>query len=83
MDWFFILDTSTGRQTRFSTYDEFLSKAQDLKIKLSLEPIRTVYSKFRFTWLDVFAGTVSLAPPAIGFLILIWWVRRLSELESV
>ncbi len=42
VDSFFILDTNAGRQTTFHTYDGLRSRAQELRINLTLEPIKTV-----------------------------------------
>jgi len=43
----------------------------ELNIKPDLEPINTVYSRYRFGWFDVFAGVLFLLPPLIGALLLI------------
>ncbi|MBV9183210.1 MAG: hypothetical protein JO356_18055, partial [Acidobacteria bacterium] len=56
VDWFFILDSDTGKQTKFQTYDALRSGAQELRITLNLEPMYRVYSRFRFTWFDMFAA---------------------------
>ena len=79
VDSFFILDTSTGRQTKFQTYDGLRSRAQELQISLNLEPISTVYGRFRSTWFDVFAAVLFFMPPLVGFVLLAWWVWYLRR----
>ena len=79
VDSFFILDTSTGRQVKFQTYDALRSKAQQLQLNLNLEPINTVYARFRFTWFDVLTAALCLIPPFFGFILLAWWILRLRR----
>jgi len=79
VDSFFILDTSTGQQTTFKTYDGLCGRAQALQIKVNLEPISTVYGRFRRTWFDVFASVIFFMPPVGGFVLLAWWVWYLRR----
>jgi len=79
VDSFFILDTDTGRQTKFQTYDALRSRALELRISLNLEPINSVYSRYRFTWFDLFAAVLSFIPPLVGIVLLAWWVWRLRR----
>lgn len=79
MDSFFILDTSTGRQTKFKTYDELWGRAQELQINVNLEPISTVYGRFRSTWFDMFSAVLFFMPPIVGFILLAWWVWYLRR----
>ncbi len=79
MDSFFILDTSTGRQTKFQTYDGLRSQAQERQISVNLEPINIVYGRFRSTWFDVFAAVLFFVPPPVGFVLLAWWVWYLRR----
>lgn len=71
IDSYFILDTRTGKRTTLRTYDSVVSAAGQLGIPVSLEPIYRVYSRYRFSWFDVFAGTLLLGPILIGFAFLV------------
>jgi hypothetical protein len=62
---FFILDTNTGTQTKFQTYDALRSRAQELRITLDLEPINTVYARFRSTWFDNVSRCLVFCPPTL------------------
>jgi hypothetical protein len=77
VDSYFLLDTQTGKRTTFSTYDALHAAARQLGIQLELEPINSVYSRYRFTWFDVFIGFVLCAPPLLAALLLIRWIARL------
>jgi hypothetical protein len=79
VDSFFILDTKAGRQTKFQTYDALRSKAQELRVNLNLEPINTVYARFRSTWFDMLAAILFFIPPLLGFVVLAWWVWRVRR----
>ena len=81
VDSYFVLDTQTGKRTDFKSYDELQNRARQLNIPLNLEPINTVYSRFRFTWFDVFAGLLSLIPPLLGLTLLVLWLRHLRKTQ--
>jgi len=55
------------------------SAAGQLGIRVSLEPIYRVYSRYRFSWFDVFAGALFLGPVLIGFVLL---VRLVGPFEA-
>jgi hypothetical protein len=77
------LDTQLGKRTQFQNYDLLRHRAVELGIEPDLQPINTVYSKFRFRWFDVLAGLLFCLPPLIGALLLIGWVGRLRRTRSV
>jgi hypothetical protein len=79
VDAYFILDTQVGKQTTFQNYDALHQRAVALGIELKLQPINAVYSKFRFSWFDVFAVVLFCVPPVIGGLVLIGWIVRLRR----
>ena len=80
IDTYFLLDTQSGKQVRFPDYAALRAKAQELGISSNLEPIASVYSRYRFTWFDVFAGLLFLVPPLISaFLLLRWTLRMMKE----
>jgi len=78
-DGYFILDTKLGRQTEFKSYDSLRVNAMSLGIDPHLQPINDVYSKYRFSWFDVFAGVVFILPPIAGLLMLGVWIVRLRR----
>ncbi len=79
VDCYFLLDTQTGRRTPFKTYDELRQRALQLNIQLNLQPIYSVYAKYRFSWFDVCAGLLFGVPPLVGFVVLIRRVVRLRR----
>lgn len=79
IDTYFLLDTQIGKQIRFPDYAALRTKAQGLGISAKLEPIAAVYSRYRFTWFDVFAGSLFLVPPLIGALLLLRWTLRMRK----
>jgi hypothetical protein len=79
VDAYFLLDTQLGKRTQFQNYDALRHSALELGIEPNLQPISTVYSKFRFSWFDVLAGLLFCIPPVIGVLLLIRWIVRLRR----
>jgi hypothetical protein len=79
VDSYFILDTKAGKQTQFKDFYSLQQGAQALGVETRLDPIRDVYSKFRFTWFDVFVGLLFCVPPAFGGLLLTLWILRLRR----
>src|SRR3984957_9441487 len=79
VDAYFMLDTLVGKQTKFQNYDALSRRAVEIGIEMNLQPINAVYSKFRFSWFDVFAGLLFCVPPVIGGLVLIGWIVRLRR----
>ncbi len=79
IDSYFLLDTRSGKRTDFTAYDQLYSAARQLGIQPNLEPINTVYSRYRFTWFEVFAGALLCMPPLILGLLLLRWIARLRR----
>lgn len=79
VDSYFWLDTKTGKKTVFSNYDDLRSAAGQLGVSLKLEPIYNVYRRYRFTWFDVFAGFLLLAPPLVSAYFLFRWIARVRR----
>lgn len=61
----FLLNTKTSERTDFETLDGLKESARR-DIALSLVPIGDLYSKYRFTWFDAFAGALLVGPPRLG-----------------
>jgi hypothetical protein len=82
IDSYFILDARTGKRTTLTDYDSLARAAGQLDIHLGLEPIERVYSRYRFSWFDVFAGVLFCGPILIAFLFLVRWVVRLRQTRA-
>jgi hypothetical protein len=76
---YFILDTRIGKKTMLPNYDLFRSAARQFGIQPKLESINEIYSRYRFSWFEVFVGIVFCIPLLVGFLLLIWWIIRLRR----
>ena len=79
IDSYFLLDTKIGKQTRFPNNEALQSKAQELGIAENLEPIASTYSRYRFTWFEVFTGSLLLVPLLISAVLLLWWTLRVRK----
>lgn len=76
VDSYFLLDTQTGERTQFQNYDALRTFATQLNVEPNLQPIYEVYSHYRFSWFDVFAGLLFCAAPIAGAFVLIRWIVR-------
>jgi hypothetical protein len=76
-DSYFVLDTRTDERTDFKTYVELREAAQRLGIQPNLVAIDSLYSKYRFTWFDAFAGLLLILPPLIAAALMMRSVVRL------
>ncbi len=83
VDGYFLLDTVAGKHSTFSTFDQLRAKATELNIAPNLRPINSVYSDYRFSWFDVFAGSLFCVPPLAGVLFLVVWIRRLRRSQHM
>jgi hypothetical protein len=79
VDAYFLLDTQLGKRKHFQNYDALRQSALELGIEPNLQPINTIYSKFRFSWFDVVAGLMFCLPPFIGGLVLVFWIVQLRR----
>jgi len=69
VDSYFVLDTRTGIQRRFSNLGELAAAVHPLGFRLQLEPIRRVYFRYRYTWFDALAGILFCGPPLLGLVL--------------
>ncbi len=83
VDGYFLLDTQLGQQMKFQSYDGLTQSARGLGIEPNLQPIYTVYSKFRFSWFDILSGILFLLLPVTGALLLIIWIRHLRRTRNL
>ena len=77
IDSYFVLDTRTGKQTSEPDLSTLTSEASKLGVSLHLEPIYSVYSRYRFTWFDVLVGCMLVLPPIAALVALGVWIMRL------
>jgi hypothetical protein len=78
-DSWFLLNTKTGERTDFKTLAGLKESARRSNIALSLVPVGNLYSKYRFTWFDAFAGALLVVPPLIALVLLTRWTLRLRR----
>ena len=81
-DSWFLLNTKTGERTHFKTLEELNESARRSNITVNLVPIGDLYSKYRFTWFDVFAGALLVVPPLTAFALLTRWTLRLGRTQE-
>ena len=79
VDSYFLLDTATGSRANFVDYSSLQRAAAEHKITPNLQPIYSVYSRYRFTWFDVFVGALFVLPQFAAFLALVLWVKRIRR----
>jgi len=76
---YFLLDTGTGKRQTFSTFEELRTTAGHKGIQLALQPIADVYSKYRFTYFDMFVGFLLCLPPLLLAWLIVRWIVRLRR----
>lgn len=82
VDQYFILDTRDGKKSVFTGLDQLRTDAAKLGISVHLEPIYSVYSRYRFTWFDILAGCLLVLPPLGALAMLVYWVIRLRRTRT-
>ena len=83
IDSYFVLNTRTGKNTILPDFESLQRGALQLGIRTDLEPINVVYSRYRFSWFDVFVGVLFFVPPIIGFFLLLRRVVRLRQTRGL
>jgi hypothetical protein len=83
IDGYFILDTQVGKRTDIPTLDVLHLAASQLGIQLNLEPIATIYSRYRFTWFDILSAFLLFAPPLIVAGLMVRWILRLRRVREI
>lgn len=79
VDSYVLLDTRTSKRSEFRDYAELRTAALALGIEPRLEPIFTVYRRYRFSWFDILAGLLFCIPPLLALPLLIVWIIRLRR----
>jgi hypothetical protein len=82
VDSYFLLDTQTGKRINYSDYESLRVATEHLGVRLNLERIAAVYSKYRFTLFDVFAGLLFCLPPLVAAILVVRWIVRLRRLRE-
>lgn len=75
---YFLLDTRTGNRTDFPTRSALRAAALNRGIRLKLEPIFSVYRRYRVTWFDILAVCLLVIPLVIVIAVFIRLIARLS-----
>jgi hypothetical protein len=76
---YFLLDTTTRRRSDFPTYTALCAAVTPLGIQPKLEPIATIYRRYRFTWFDALALALLALPPLSSAIVLYRWILRLRN----
>jgi hypothetical protein len=79
VDTYFELNTTKKTHAEFQSLDELRRRATSEGVVLHLRPFASVFSDYRYTWFDYFAGVMLLSLPAVGFLLLAWWIWRIRR----
>lgn len=82
VDSFFVLDTGTGKRSNFNNRQELNLAAVQLGVRLNLEDIQTVYSRYRFTWFDVAMGLALVAPLGAYFFLAARWIKKIGRSQT-
>jgi hypothetical protein len=83
VDAYFMLDTRAGKRVTFDSFEALRAKASELSIRLDLQPIYSVYSKYRFGWFEIVVGILFCGPPIAGIVLFVLHIRRLRRLHRV
>ncbi len=83
IDSYFVLDSRNGKTMTFPNSSALARVASQLGIGLKLEPIYTVYSRYRFTWFDPAAGLLLVLPPITLLGLMIRWIVRLRRTRGL
>jgi hypothetical protein len=70
VDSYFLLDTQAGKRENFSNVEALGAAALQRGVHLNLEPLDAVYSRYRYTWFDIFVGAL-LCVPLLVYLVLL------------
>lgn len=77
-DQYFLVDTRTGRQARFLTYDALRDAALQAGVGANLETIYSVYSRNRSVKSYILFGLAMCVPPLLLGGLIFRWITRLK-----
>jgi hypothetical protein len=83
VDEFFLLDTQAGKHMTFVRYQALEFQAKQLGIQPNLEPINSVYTRYRFSWFDVVAGVLIFLPPLAAMFFLGKWILKIRQTRQL
>jgi hypothetical protein len=81
VDSYFLLDTRNGKQMKVADLKALTAYAAPLGIAVHLEPAYSVYSHYRFTWFDFFAGLLLALPSLAALSGLGYYIARLRRMQ--
>ena len=76
---YFLLDTGTDKWQTFVDLETLRKATNQLGVHPALEPIDSVYSRYRNGWFDYFTLLLYLGYPIAA---LIFWVERVRHVRS-
>lgn len=79
IDSYFVLDTRLGKRKEFPDLQQLRAEAQRAGVVLNLEPIATVYGRYRFSWFEVVVGVLFVVPVLSGVTLIVRSVVRLRR----
>ena len=82
-DRYFLIDGKARTRRDFGNIDELKQAAAQVGVQVNLEPVDQIYSKYRFTWFDVFVAFLFCAPLLVYAGVLLWWLIRLRRNRPV
>lgn len=83
VSFYFLIDTQAGHRADFSTVEELRAAASQAGTTLTLEPIQSVYAKYRFTWFDMVVGVLELVPIVLFAVLLVRLILKLRTTQNV
>jgi len=78
-DHYFLIDGKARTRQDFATMEALKESAARVGVQVNLEPVDQVYSKYRFTWFDMFAAFLFCAPLVVYAGCLLWWLLRIRR----
>jgi hypothetical protein len=73
VDRYFVINTKTDALSVWTTRDGLGRWSTEHHVRLQLEPVHAVYSRYRRTWFDWFALLLLVLPPIAAFALLVRW----------
>ena len=74
-DSFFTLNTKSHIRKDFSTEAALAADVEHQGVRLKMEPINTVFNRYRIGWFDLLSGLVLIGAPAVAFWRLLRHIR--------
>lgn len=76
---YFLLDTRTSSVSRFPSEAALRTQASASGTTLKLEPIYTIYNRYRFTWFDWLSTAILFLPPIVATALLLKSIAKIRS----